>query len=654
MELTMSYNDFLGIIHTPEKQYMEEIESRTITRTDLSREYDFVRYGLPRGVISFEKTENDRNILLRHYYSQGYSTWPASKIGISLKRHVALLRASLDLWEEFAKDRVFSKEEIYVRSLKEGPAFTEYIKKCRSTSLRAYASETDTSIDEDYFVEGYSGYNSIIHERYLIHWDDTKDIDDVKYAFLPKGKERKRAFRKMVRNLFSDMRIEEENFPESLDMLGILKNTKMYDPVTRRTALMREFWGDDIDTSAPYFARRTVVPTDPGSTRDTGVGDPGTILKVKQLNALARVISERLPYSANCSAYQANSRYRRVLRNNAFLHLDFKKFGLTFPRYLMNVVIEEIGRASKLDTSHLLIEDFFVEIDKEVYATTRGTMLGWLDSINSICVCAILHNLSNREELGFDFITFNDDVEISKRCHSDIKGTLELLRMAVITELDSFDIPISIDKTYGSKGSVFLERYAYFGNYGLDMYKEQLTVASYAKSLVTEYPWKAKLFFSAAELWTKSTYATDRCIDTCPIEFRKEEITLPVWAGGWYLPIRGSMDYSLQETDAIGYYLGLHLSNWRPQKYSTRREYVSSNEKIWKALNERAYQANSAELGAIQFNLTDTLPEINVDVELIRYSVRTLCDTYLGRNVEFPLRILQLVENTTEVLEDPP
>jgi len=130
-----------------------------------------------------------------------------------------------------------------------------------------------------------------------------------------------------------------------------------------------------------------------------------------------------------------------------------------------------------------------------------------------------LHWLSTKEELGFDFVTFNDDVEISKRCQSAPKETLELLRMATIAELDSFDIAISIDKTYGSRASVFLERYAYYSrNYGLDMYKEQLTVASYAKSLVTTEIWQAKFFYSAAELWTKSKYATDRCIDTCPME----------------------------------------------------------------------------------------------------------------------------------------
>jgi len=642
----MSYNDFIGYLTAPRDSDETLLKERKIPRTDLANEYDMVRYGLPTGVISFKDTESDRIKLIRHYFSQGYQTWPALKINLQLRRHVALLRASLDLWEEFCPTRSFGKEEIYVRCLSEGPAFTNYIKKARSTTLRAKTSETDTAIDEDYYVDSYAGYNSIIHERYLIHWDDTEDIDDIKYAFLEQNKPiRERRFRNMIKKMFKDFRIDEIEFEDSFDMIASLKNTKMYDPLKKKSFLMREFWTDDIDITSPYFARRVVVPTEPGSTRDTGVGDPSSILKVKQLNKLARSIHEKLPYSANAPGKLSNARYKRVLKKNAFLHLDFKKFGLTFPRPLMNIMIEEIGKVSGIDTSHLIIHNFYVEIDGEVYQTARGTMLGWLDSINCLCVSAILHWLSTEEELGFDFVTFNDDVEISKRCKSALKETLELLRMAIIAELDSFDIAISIDKTYGSRGSVFLERYAYYNrNYGLDMYKEQLTVASYAKSLVTTEVWQAKFFYSAAELWTKSEYATDRCIDTCPVEFRKEEITLPLWAGGWRIPIRGNLDYSLQETDELGYLLGLELSKFKIKKYATRRENVSSNGKICTHVNNLAWHSSSASMGSLKFEMADTMNDINIDVGLISRAVETLADIYSGRNSNFPPRIVRIVE----------
>lgn len=648
----MSYNDFLGILSVPENiNGRQGVTLQPVLSSDLSSQYDTVRFGIPNGTISFEDTKAERDILVRHYFSHGYETWPHNRINIKLKKHVALFRASLDLWEEFSPSRCYSKDELYVRCLREGPSFTEFIKKARATSLRALTTETRTNIEEEYFIPSYTGYNSILHERYLIHWDDTKDVDDIKYAFLPRTKERTKHFEHLVRKMFKDFRLDEIDFPDELDMIGILKNTKMYDPKSKKTALMREFWDKDVDPTSPYFAKRVVVPTEPGHTRDTGVGDPGSILKVKQLNALARAISEKLPYSANAPSYVANARYKRVLKRNAFLHLDFKKFGLTWPRDLTNALLTVIEEVSGINLEHLRFDHFYVEIDGETYETERGTMLGWTDTLNSICVSAILHNLSTEEGLGFDFVTFNDDVEISKRCQSDLSGTMELLRMAVIAELDSYDIPISIDKTYASRGSIFLERYAYFErNYKLDMYKEQLTVASYAKSLVSEYPWQAKLFYASAELWTKNQYATDRCIDTCPIEFRKEEITLPLWSGGWRIPIDPEgLDLSLEESDRLGYLLGLRLSEFKPKKYSTRREKVSSNSEIWRTVNERAFHANSKELGRALIGITEDINEINIDVSYIQKALTTLADTYQGRNESFPLSVVRVAEKAFRI-----
>jgi hypothetical protein len=628
-----TYNNFMGTLSEPPHNYEELLAQRPSKPLDIPQhEYDHVRYGLPSGVVDFEKTRVERELLISHYFKYGYDSWPASALSSRFRKHVALFRASLDLYEVFSTTKVFCKDELYVRCLKEGPSFTEFIKKARSTCLRAKTSETITEIEEEYYFEEYDGYNSIIDQRYLIHWDDRADIDDIKYAFIPAEESRTKDFQKCLDKLWKDFRLDECEWPSKFDMIGAMKNTKMYDPTgTGKTALMREFWSTDIDPKGPYFAKRSVVPTHPGSTRDTGVGDPGTILKVKQLNALARAISERLPYSANAPGNMCNARLKRVLKKNLFLHLDFKKFGLTFPRALMNALIRKIAESSGMDLDHLIINEFYVEIDGETYSTERGTMLGWLDAINSICVSAILHSMT--EELCFDFITFNDDVEISKRSASAHAETLELLRGAVIAEMDSYDIPISLSKTYGSKASVFLERYVYYQReYGLDMYKEQLTVAAYAKSLVTEFPWEAKMFFAAAEQWTKSAYATDRCIDTCPIEFRKEEKTLPLWAGGWYIRREKGLDTSLKYCDQLAIRLGMELSQFRPPKYSTPITKVSSEEKIANAVQSKVHSSYSSAAARLQFDVTESRRSINSDLDLLFHSITTRCDTFQGNN----------------------
>jgi hypothetical protein len=605
-------------------------------------DFEFCRYGEPLGTVKFDKVKGDRIKLLKHYYSRGYNSYPR-EIDPEFRKHVAYFRCCLDFWEQFSTTKVFSKDEIYVRCLEEGISFTEKIKKSRATCLRAKTTETVSDIDEDEYFEEYDGYNSIIHERYLIHWDDTESIDDIKYAFIPVKEVDDKLFRKLVRNLFDDFRIREAEPPEDIDMLSEMKNTKMYDPKEDRAFLMRSFWREGITTNSSYFAKRTVVPVEPGSTRDTGIGDPSTILKVKILNKLARIVSERLPYSANTDAKTANSRFKRVLKRNAFLHLDFKKFGLTFPRQLMNIVIQEIGSYIGFDTRDLIIKDMTVQIGTECFKTERGTMLGWLDSINSIAVCAILHDLV-RKGIEMDFITFNDDVEISMRAR-DVPGKLELLRSLVIGVIDSFDIPISLKKTYGSRASVFLERYVYFDrHYDLDMYKEQLTVKAYAQSCTTRFPWKAKMLFSAAEQWTKSEYANDRCRDTCDREFSQMEYTESLWAGGWFIKMKDGLDMSLVEGFNKMISLGSKLQRWKTPNYTQRDFDAESNEKIQERIEKKQFLAENPREARQMFHMEETIEELNLESYNVMQDVIIQGSQYTGSDKELPDKVMRILD----------
>lgn len=621
------YTDFLGSLGEVPPNNRVEDTLKYVRPCNQKTDYQEVRFGVPSGTLKFEKHKSECLRLANWSLDHGYGEINIANVNHALRPHLAKFVACLDLWVNTVESRCISEDEIFFRCLTEGPAFADWLKKCRATCFRGKTSETITEVDEEYFIDAYTGYDSILHERYLIHWDDSESIDDVKYAFIPIRNDRSKEFRVLLDEMWSDLRISScVKYPERFDMLGALKNTKMYDPHSRKTAMMREFWNDDINPEDAWFAKRAVVCTTPASTRDTGIGCPSTILKVKQLNALARAVSDVIPYSANTDGPTCNSRLRRVLRRNAFIHLDFKKFGLTFPRYIMNCIIEKISEDSGLDLDHLLIHNFCVEISGETYRTTRGTMLGWLDAINCIGVCAILHKVT--KEVPFDFITFNDDVEISIKTR-DAPNMLGLLRGLVISEMDHFDIITSVSKTFGSKGSVFLERYAYCAQYGISMYKDQLTIESFSKSLVTPEAWRAKMLFAAGWLWSKHTYAVDRCIDTCAIEFHKDEITSPLWAGGWFIFVDKDLDMSLPNSSELMIHLGIELSKYRAPMYSRPTEKVSSNDKISNTVNKNCYLASGEAAGRSLFNNENLLEELEDDLKVIYRSCETLaglCD----------------------------
>lgn len=637
----MSYRDIVGYNDIPNDDERNiNLNGRKVSRYLAIDDYDQPRLGLPSGALKHKKVKKELKIVIDHFILNGYSTPPYGKLSLEFKRHLILFRTKLDLWESINIEKCMTKDEIYFRCLTDGHLFTEYVKKCRSSTLRYLTSETNSTVEEQYLLPNYHGYDSMFSERDLIHWDDTDEIDDIKYAFIPCERERKQDFELRVDKMFEDFRISECNFSDSIDMIAQLKNTMMYDAKKGKTHLMRNFWNRDVDTRTHYFAVRKVVPIPRASTRDAGVGTPATILKVKMLNQLARTISEKIPYSANASLDTVSKRIKRVLKKNSFLHLDFKKFGLTFPRYLMNTMIKKIGEYANLDLSDLLIDEFFVEIDKEVYQTARGSMLGWLDPINSLCVCAILHYLSCERELRFDFVTYNDDVEISKRFGKDPSGGLELLRSAVVIELDSYDIPISLDKTYGSKASIFLEKYNHFHNYGLDMRKHQLSINQHAAALCTPFAWMAKMYFAEASTIFVNDYIADRFRKTTPIEFRPNDFDMSLWAGGArILKNNRNLDEAFNETDELGIYLGIELSKFRIPNYTVPMDKVSSNRSIEIATEQKCYNANSASLGRLVLGDVGQISDINEDIPLIKDQVEHQIFEYAGRGDDFPLRV---------------
>jgi hypothetical protein len=235
-------------------------------------------------------------------------------------------------------------------------------------------------------------------------------------------------------------------------------------------------------------------------------------------------------------------------------------------------------------------------------------------------------------------------VEISMYSVSDPKGTLELLRALILHTMNFWDIPCSLSKTFGSLGSVFLERYAYYErHYGIDMYKEQLTVKAYAQSCVTKFPWKAKMYFAAAEQWTKSEYARDRCIDTCPIEFDYDELSAPLWSGGWYICMENKVDMALTKCSDRQLRMGAQFQKWVTPYVTTRWEKGSSYIDIQNTIEKNVHNAYSEELARVTFEAVDRLEDINFDLDETGHATDVALLLYKGRDDKFPLQIAHLL-----------
>lgn len=589
--------------------------------------YEFVRYGeKTTKTFSHKKVLDDVKTLLKKYNDIGYGKSIPILKNFEFRKEIAKFRATLDLYETIPCKKVFSKDEIYVRSLEEGHKFTEFIKKSRAMTLKGLTSITEIEIEEEYFhPENYEGYDSIIHERNLIHWDDREDVDDIKYAFMEsttKGK----GFKNIFKEFLKSISLEPEAFDTSVDQLGELKNTKMYDPVRRTANLMREFWTEEIDLDQPYFAKRAIVPVYPGGTRDTGIGDPSTIAKVKLITKICRTILERCPHSASAPAKVVSERLMRVLKKNTFLHLDFKKYGLAFPRVLQNIALGTIGEVYKLDVSNLIIDAVFIEIDDKIYETVRGVMLGWVDCLNELIVHSLLYHVQ-QQGVAMDWIAFNDDVEISYYTVSQNMVTKsEMIREVILSTINIYDILISISKTYASQASLFLEKYFKFDKYKLNMEKRQLAIKLYAQSLVSREPWLAKLNFAAAYNVYTNDEIISRCMLTCPVEFTREERDMSLFCGGW-LPGSTNLDRSLENQTKKFINLACELQKIQIPNISLKPVNTTKPKEILRYKQKVLPKARSPEEARERFQMEDTRYDVNFEVDGV-------LDTYQTRYVD--------------------
>lgn len=584
--------------------------------------YEYVRFGDTREVFDHRKSENDVNTLLRHYAEHGYGTVIPVLESHELRKAVAKFRASLDCWDLIPISKVFSKDELYYRCIEEGPSFATFIKKSRATTLRALTSITSTDVEEEYYhPENYKGYDSILHERNLIHWSEKEGLDDIKYAFMPATNEA-HDFPELISKFLRNLKIDSQEFDVELDTLGTMRNTKMYDVKSGKTSLMRDFWTDDVDLDQPYMAKRAIVEIEPGNTRDTGVGDSSTIAKIKIITAICRTILKHCSHSANVDAQVSTDRLNRILGRNTYLHIDFKKYGLAFPRILQNIALQTIGHEYNIDVGPLLIDNFYIEIDKKVYSTERGIVLGWLDCLNEICVHAILSGVRD-DGAKFDWIQFNDDIEVSFYSKRDVAAQkAEILREIILSTFHTYDILISISKTYGSFASVFLEKYFRYGDeYDLDMTKRQLSCRPYAKSLVSSEPWQAKMNFAAGYSYWPNEEIASRCISTCQIEFKDTEVTASLICGGWYpSDTNNDLNRGLEGQDPELIALACELMHitlpdlsTKPQKVNSAKVQLDSK---FKKVNESKFPDDGRDL----FEMKDTIFDVNFEIENIFYT----------------------------------
>jgi len=622
-----SYSNYLGTLVTEPSERAEKRGNLLSTKL-LEPIYELERLGCPTNAIKWDLHDTDLQDCIKSCIDKGFKHNVKKSWNHELRVHLLYFRAALIAYDELVSDKVFSTEELYYRCLTEGPSYATYIKKCRAFSLQHKICLGNNNIPDEYIHEEYSGYDSILHERYLINWDESEDVLDWPYALI----EDKSIVTAEVRRGWTRLRSQYDLKGPKGDFIFFTEPVAGKKSMTidgQKTTDLKNVWTNHLGKLGDgWLAVRKVIPIEAGNVRDTGVPDVETLLKLKLLHKHIQSVTEKLPYSANCSHRLLNRRLARLRSKDLHIHIDFKKAGLTFPRASTNYIIGDLSPG-------LEITNFVLRTEEGDIRTTRGGVLGWFDQAFSLVSISLLTDLACRQGWeDFDMLQFNDDIEIGFD-EMEVEE-LEYRKSLIIDTLTNNGFILSHRKCFSSIESIFLEDYDKF--YDMDMSKYQLAITHYQTALTSKYNWEIKASFANGANFGYTTYLKDLVQGTTAQRF-ENEYGDPIELGGWKFLGSNDLNTALEEATPNQWNFFMAMKKYKEPHLTTK--YVEVN--LEKMLLRRKYviqeACNPVELHASSISLDDKymIPESEYAEMEIKYAVKHVFHPLIDEEEDAPL-----------------
>jgi len=283
--------------------------------------------------------------------------------------------------------------------------------------------------------------------------------------------------------------------------------------------------------------KRTMVTTAPGDGRDAiinEVDDLNTIQYIEyQLEAILRNTYLKY-YLVEKNEEIFYKKYEKFLEENRFfLMRDIKKEGLTKPKILLKIMLEEL-HSRYPEHKAFQNTNFYDGPWFQGDTTGRGHGLGMANNLTTlmqiVCFSLLVENTADTGlDIEYDMICHNDDIIIGVKCDETLLDDAINLDSIVLEKLG---IILSRDKSfYSSYGGVICERYGdrIDGFHKKESYilREQLLLytcinVTHFKSMLSSFYCKFDHKIDLEEL--RAFYG---------FEFCKEEFDMPISIGGW-------------------------------------------------------------------------------------------------------------------------
>jgi hypothetical protein len=468
-----------------------------------------------------------------------------------LNTEIEKFRQCLVWYEKSIPDKYMSTKEIFLRTLREGPQFTEELSDTLKYSIRRTIAENWEDFLEYPVLIGSIDY--IFDPKCLPRWL-LPDGEDYLYYFKER-KEIKPHYLSMILDELMSVLPTELDRPDKLDLLKYLKKSSVMTGSNGETTsnYILHSKTRSLDTTTKLKFKRCLVWKSADENRDCLIGDGPTLHTMTEASFLLKQIIKPLK---ECKAFGFNSYHGlQNLKNKklTYLMVDIKKCGLTIPRNLILPILKRLSEVypgsifSKLWTGYATNPELLVK--GEWIHMTEGLGLGMLNELVTLIMILIFRVAKKQDFLPPDsdgwFMT-DDQVVFFKERNLSLSKEEYLERY--ISFLTSMGITVHEKKPVISKCGIFLENYSEYPLFEKNLRRYWILLNFFDSHNICDA--KARFSNSYLRAWGLSQddndYALDLAISFWGHEFHRDEVYLPYNYGGWIRFREDRLDPSLK------------------------------------------------------------------------------------------------------------
>jgi len=440
--------------------------------------------------------------------------------------HIKRFALALDAYNE-SKNKAMTLSEV-IALVASGPSGLEQLEDIRRKAFLVSIGADSVEYEEELEkipLRNIADIGEIFNYKYGINWKINKtDFLDYSFSKIEAQESRFEDFRNTFRSL-----LEQVDDLELVDEYEILTSPSASSTYSDRHKVLYESRLHDEQFFAKSIGETKLTPiqTGPNSFRDAVTLKPASLNMVQLIERQVRKLLPQLsPNIVFSSKEEFEVKYSRFKKKNRFFFCrDIKKEGLTKPRILLKILLEELHakfpsyRAFKNPDFY---EDFSVRHRDIVFRPERGHGLGMANSLTSLMQLVNSHMLT----INHDVFICNDDIIFGTSTEEEI----DTLISEDLILLDELGIIVSRKKSFKAfGGGVFCEEY--FSRQFCETNEKE----SY-KRFQGLIPLLGVNIAHAKELYNsfdKVEYYSEEVISTLGYEFSPCEKFLPGWLGGW-------------------------------------------------------------------------------------------------------------------------